>query len=171
MDTVYLGLGSNIGERIRFLRKAVDLLRATHGVRVKACSPVYETSPVGGPEQPSYLNAVVRIETRLWPGELLTKIHEIEARLKRKRRIRWGPRTVDIDILLWEKRIIQSASLTVPHPRMSERLFVLRPLLDLAPDIVHPKSNSSLLRLWQARSFEDQKCRRVPEKLCISHIV
>ncbi len=133
-----LGLGSNLGDRLDALQRAVDLL-AERGVRVVASSRVWETGPVGGPEdQDPYLNAVVRAETDLEPGDLLGAANAVEAALGRVREVRWGPRTIDIDILLIDDLILDDPALTVPHPRMTERAFVILPLLELDPDPVLP---------------------------------
>jgi 2-amino-4-hydroxy-6-hydroxymethyldihydropteridine diphosphokinase len=132
----YLGLGSNLGDRLATLQRAVDLLGATPGIEAVACSRVWETDPVGGPPQPDFYNVVLRIETSGSPGELLAACHRVEASLDRVRDVRWGPRTIDIDILTIDDYVSGDPRLTVPHPRMTERAFVLLPLLDLDPDPV-----------------------------------
>lgn len=132
----YLGIGSNIGDRLAHLQLAVDALAAGPGVRVTAVSRVYETAPVGGPPQGAYLNAVVAIETNLTVEELLVRGQQIEARAARERAERWGPRTLDVDILLVDDTRLDRDDLTIPHPRMWERGFVLAPLRDVAPDLV-----------------------------------
>jgi 2-amino-4-hydroxy-6-hydroxymethyldihydropteridine diphosphokinase len=129
----YLGLGSNVGDRLAHLQGAVDGLGATPGVTVVAVSPVYETSPVGGPPQDDYLNAVVAVETDLGPRELLGVAQGLEARAGRVRAERWGPRTLDVDVLIVGDVAVDEEDLVVPHPRMRERAFVLVPLADLAP--------------------------------------
>ncbi|MGZ8571525.1 MAG: 2-amino-4-hydroxy-6-hydroxymethyldihydropteridine diphosphokinase [Actinomycetota bacterium] len=134
----YLGLGSNLGDRLDTLQRAVDLL-AERGVLVVASSRVWETEPVGGPEdQPSFLNAAVRVETDLGPDDLLGAANAVEAALGRVREVRWGPRTIDIDVLLIDDLILDDRAITVPHPRMTERVFVILPLLELDPDPVLP---------------------------------
>ncbi|MCU1458045.1 MAG: 2-amino-4-hydroxy-6-hydroxymethyldihydropteridine diphosphokinase [Actinomycetia bacterium] len=132
----FLGLGSNLGDRLGYLQLAVDGLAASPGVELVAVSPVYETAPVGGPEQPDYLNAVAEVETTLSARELLAVANAIEAEGERVRKERWGPRTLDIDVLLVGDERHDTSELTVPHPRMSERGFVLAPLADLAPELV-----------------------------------
>ena len=128
----FLGMGSNLGERGRYLAEAVSSLSG-----VVAVSPVYETDPVGGPGgQPPYLNLVVEIETDLSPRELLGVCHRLEAAAGRVRAERWGPRTLDVDILLVDATEIDDPDLQIPHPRMRERAFVMAPLADLAPDVV-----------------------------------
>ncbi len=132
----FLGLGSNLGDRLAYLQLAVDGLAASPGVRLVAVSPVYETAPVGGPEQPDYLNAVAEVETTLTARELLAVANAIEAEGERVRKERWGPRTLDVDVLLVGDERHDTPELTVPHPRMTERAFVLAPLADLAPELV-----------------------------------
>ena len=128
-----MGLGSNLGDRTRYLREAV----ATLGTSVAAVSPVYETEPVGGPDgQGPYLNIVVELDTTLTPRELLGVCHRLETAADRVRHQRWGPRTLDVDILWMEGVELHTADLEIPHPRMHERHFVLSPLADLAPDLV-----------------------------------
>ena len=129
----YLGIGSNLGERVAYLQLAVDELAAAAGVTVVAVSPVYETAPVGGPDQPDYLNAVVALDTTLTAHELLRLAHEIEAEADRVRTVRWGPRTLDVDLLLVGDEHVDTPDLVVPHPRMAERAFVVVPLADLDP--------------------------------------
>jgi len=131
---VYLGLGSNLGDRLAHLQGAVDGLAATPGVRLVAVSAVYETEPVGGPaDQGEYLNAVVAMETALPPRRLLEIAQRLEADAGRVRAARWGPRTLDVDVLLVGDERVDEPDLVVPHPRLSERGFVLAPLSDLDP--------------------------------------
>ena len=130
----YLGIGSNLGDRLGYLQLAVDALDAADDVRVVGVSPVYETAPVGGPEQPEYLNAVVALETSRSARALLQLAHAIEAEAERVRDVRWGPRTLDVDILLVGDERVDEPDLVVPHPRMAERAFVVVPLADLEPE-------------------------------------
>jgi 2-amino-4-hydroxy-6-hydroxymethyldihydropteridine diphosphokinase len=132
-ERAFLGLGSNLGDRLANLQRAVDLLASTEGVRVTASSRVYETEPVGGPSQPEYLNAVVEVETELGPRELLDACLAVEEELGRVRRERWGPRTIDVDVLMYGEERVDEPGLVVPHPRMPERAFVMTPLLELDP--------------------------------------
>jgi 2-amino-4-hydroxy-6-hydroxymethyldihydropteridine diphosphokinase len=135
----YLGLGSNLGDRLAALQGAVDALGATEGVTVTAVSPVYETAPVGGPTQDDYLNAVVALDTVLTPRDLLDLAHRLEGAAHRVRAERWGPRTLDVDVLLIRgddgDETVHEPDLEVPHPRMWERAFVVIPLTDLAPEL------------------------------------
>ncbi len=137
MTRAYLGLGSNLGDRAAHLQFGLDGLAARAG-QVVAISPVYETQPVGGPAQPDYLNAVVAVETELSPRELLgvAKALEAEAGRELDPERRWGPRPLDIDILMVGDLRVDDPDLVVPHPRIHQRAFVLAPLADVAPDMV-----------------------------------
>jgi dihydroneopterin aldolase / 2-amino-4-hydroxy-6-hydroxymethyldihydropteridine diphosphokinase len=128
-----LALGSNLGARQQELQRAVDQLAATPGLRVTAVSPVYETDPVGGPDQPDYLNAVVLAETGLPAADLLRRAQAIEAAARRTREVRWGPRTLDVDIITYGDEVSADPTLTLPHPRARERAFVLAPWRDADP--------------------------------------
>ena len=129
----FLGLGSNVGDRRAALRSAVGAI-----ADVVAVSPLYETEPVGGPEQDAYFNVVVELDTRLSPLQLLERCRDLEAAADRRRTVRWGPRTLDVDVLLVGSISVDDGQLTVPHPRMHERNFVMVPLLDLDPSINVP---------------------------------
>jgi 2-amino-4-hydroxy-6-hydroxymethyldihydropteridine diphosphokinase len=129
----YLGIGSNLGDRLGHLQLAVDELAGAGSVEVVGVSPVYETDPVGGPDQPDFLNAVVAVDTTLTPRELLELAQRIEADAARVRTVRWGPRTLDVDLLLVGDEQVDEPDLVVPHPRLAERAFVVVPLADLDP--------------------------------------
>jgi 2-amino-4-hydroxy-6-hydroxymethyldihydropteridine diphosphokinase len=129
----YFGIGSNLGDRLAYLQLAVNELAVAEGVDVVAVSSVYETEPVGGPEQPDYLNAVVAVDTSRSARELLVLAQSVEAAAERVRTVRWGPRTLDVDVLLVGDEEIDEPDLVVPHPRMTERAFVVVPLADLDP--------------------------------------
>ncbi len=129
---VYIGLGSNLGDRETTIRAALHDLERHGDIRVIRCSTLLETDPVGGPPgQPRYLNAVAELDTELSPRELLARMHEIERRHGRKRGVANGPRTLDLDLLLYHERVIDERDLTVPHPRMWERPFVMQPLEEI----------------------------------------
>lgn len=146
MPTVTLGLGANLGDRLATLQAAIDAL-AAEGVRAIACSRVWETAAVGGPAgQPAFLNAVARASTDLPPEEVLGAAHRVEAALGRTREVRWGPRTIDVDVLLYDDVVCDDPQLTIPHPRMTERAFVILPLLDIDPDPVLPTGDHLLER-------------------------
>ena len=134
MATVYLALGSNLGDRQQYLRKAIEELKAD-GIAVRKVSTVIETDPVGCPPQGKYLNAVLKVETKLPPEELFYVIQSIEYKLGRARKIPKGPRVIDIDILLYDDIKLVSRRLIIPHPRMFERDFVMRPLQEINPAV------------------------------------
>ena len=131
-----LALGSNLGERRDILQGCVDAIAGIPEVQVMAVSPVYETVPVGGPPQPDYLNAVILARTTLPSRSLLDRLHEVEAAFDRVREVRWGPRTLDIDIITVDDEVSTDSELTLPHPRAHERAFVLAPWHDVDPDAV-----------------------------------
>ncbi len=133
-----LALGSNQGNRLENLQGAVDALAETDGVEIASVSGVFETDPVGGPQQPDYLNAVVVVLTTLPARELLGHAHEIEQRFGRERSERWGPRTLDVDIVAVGDELVDEPDLVVPHPRAAERAFVLLPWLDADPEAALP---------------------------------
>ena len=146
---VYFGLGSNIGDRLSNLQRAVAMLNEG-GLTVQRVSSIWETEPAGFADQGWFLNIVVEASTELMPLQLLTRTASIEQALGRKRVVLNGPRTIDIDILLYGRKIIETPALIVPHPRMAERRFVLNPLAELAPKLIHPtlaKTIASLLKL------------------------
>ncbi len=130
----YLALGSNVGDRLRNLREAVGLLSSTPGITVLRVAGVYETEPVGVRDQPWFLNSVAEVSTTLSPEDLLVAVKDVERSVGRTPTYRWGPREIDVDILLYDGAQIAGDRLTVPHPRMQERLFVLLPLRELYPD-------------------------------------
>jgi 2-amino-4-hydroxy-6-hydroxymethyldihydropteridine diphosphokinase len=132
---VVVALGANLGDRLGTLQRAVDLL-AEHGVRAVASSRVWATEPMGGPPgQGEFLNAVIEVDPGARsPHDVLAAAHAVEGALGRVRTERWGPRTIDIDLLLWDDRTVATPELTIPHPRLTERAFVVLPLLDLDPD-------------------------------------
>ena len=135
---VCLGLGSNEGDRAGLLARAVEALDALAGFDVAAVSSFVETEPSGGPPQPRFLNAALVGRTKLPPFALLRRVMAIEDALGRVRTVRWGPRAIDIDILLYGALVVVSSRLVIPHPLMHERAFVLHPLVEIAPDAHHP---------------------------------
>lgn len=141
MAIAYLGIGSNVGNRAANIALAVTQLRLTPGIRSVRLSPIYETDPVGPIAQECYLNAVAELDTTLPPQALGAALQCIEIAAGREPlmvRQKWGPRVLDLDLLLYDQLVLDTPDLIVPHPRMHERWFVLKPLADLAPDIVHP---------------------------------
>ena len=148
MPIAYLALGSNLGDRLANLRRAVAGLAPE--VQVLARSPVYETPAWGFEQQPAFLNMAVRAGTALGPDALLEHIKRLEAALGRTPTFHWGPRLIDIDILLYGDQAFESPALTIPHPRLHERAFVLVPLADLAPQLVHPRLHRTIADLLAA---------------------
>jgi 2-amino-4-hydroxy-6-hydroxymethyldihydropteridine diphosphokinase len=136
--TAFVGIGSNVGDREENLRRAVELLSSEDRIDVAAVSEIRETEPVGPVEQEPFLNGAVRIETDLSPRELLERLLAVEQELGRVRKERWGPRTIDLDLLLYDDLYVDEPGLTVPHPRLHERRFALEPLADLAPSLEIP---------------------------------
>lgn len=135
---VYLGIGSNMGSREKFLQDALKMLRQSKGIRITSLSSIYETEPYGVTDQPAFLNGCIGLETWLSPQALLGRIHEIESALGRVREIHWGPRTIDLDILLYDCDVIDTPDLHIPHIDMANRLFVLQPLSEIAGFYRHP---------------------------------
>lgn len=150
----YVGLGSNLGSRESWLAEAIRLLGEHPGIRVEACSSVYETDPVGYLEQPAFLNMAVRVRTRLSPHALLAYMLQVEQELGRKREVRWGPRTIDLDLLIYGDLQLNTPDLTLPHPRMPERAFVLVPLHDVHLGDALPGAVSLSERLESAEGKE-----------------
>ncbi|MCG7346248.1 2-amino-4-hydroxy-6-hydroxymethyldihydropteridine diphosphokinase [Sporosarcina sp. ACRSL] len=142
MNTAYISLGSNIEDRLQHLTEAIHALHSHQQIEVTKVSSIYETAPVGYTDQADFLNLAVCVKTSLNPYELLAACQDIENGLGRVREVRWGPRTVDLDILLYNNDNIEAENLIVPHPRMGERAFVLVPLLEIAPTIEHPVSGT-----------------------------
>jgi 2-amino-4-hydroxy-6-hydroxymethyldihydropteridine diphosphokinase len=145
MAVIHLGLGSNLGDRRAHLG---DALRRLSGfIKIEAVSSVYQTAPVGVPDQPDFWNLVVRARTELGAETLLGRIHEVEQRLGRERPFPGAPRTIDIDLLLYDDLIMATPMLEVPHPRLPERAFVLRPLAEIDPDLRHPATGQTMAEL------------------------
>jgi len=152
---VYLGLGSNLGDRRSNLAAALRLLDEC--ARVERISSVWESEPVGPPDQPEYWNLVVRVRTGLDAGPLLMELKRIERRLGRTFSVRWGPRVIDLDILLYDRLVSQEPDLVVPHPRMLERAFVLRPLAEVEPNLTHPETGERIADRLASGTFEQTR--------------
>ncbi|MCM3575844.1 2-amino-4-hydroxy-6-hydroxymethyldihydropteridine diphosphokinase [Mesobacillus subterraneus] len=166
-NKAYIALGSNMGDRFGYLTQAIILLESHEQISVVNTSSVYETDPVGFTDQGQFLNMAIQVETSLSPVELLDTCLEIELKLGRKREVKWGPRTLDLDILLYNHENIETEKLTIPHPRMSERAFVILPLLDMDPNLTLPTMKEPLknyllsipdregVRIWKQKNGED----------------
>lgn len=152
ITTVYLGLGSNVGDREEYIEQAISLLKETPGIKVIRRASNFETEAEGKTPQPLFINSAVEISTDLPPAKLLEVTQSIEDTLGRERGVEWGPRTIDIDILLYGDTVVSDNDLTIPHPLMHERLFVLEPLKQIAPHVIHPMLDRKISEL-----FEDKK--------------
>ncbi len=154
MSVAYISLGSNMGDKVDSLKQAVALLNAHEEIKVTAVSSVYDTDPVGYEDQDLFMNIAVAVETTLSPVQLLEVCQSIEEELKRVRIIRWGPRTMDLDIVLFDDQVIDTERLIIPHPRMHERGFVLVPLAEITMDLVHPVLNKSIEALLPTVDYQ-----------------
>ena len=165
MIEAFIGLGSNLGDRLANLGAALDALAREAGFALRRISLAYESEPVG-PPQPRYLNAVAQVGTLLSPRATLRKLQEVEEALGRVRRERWGSREIDLDLLLFGDRMIQETGLTVPHPLLHVRAFALAPLAEIAPETLHPRLQLSarelLWRLSEAERAEVRPLRAIP---------
>lgn len=144
MARCYLGLGSNLGDRAGAVRESVDLLSAAGDIVLRRMSSLYVTEPWGNENQPDFVNAVAEIDTTLGPEDLLARAKSIEDRMGREKRERWGPREIDVDLLLYGDEVVYTRDLRIPHPGIEERAFVLVPLLELSPDLTHPATGRRL---------------------------
>ncbi len=151
---VFVGIGANLGDREKTLRLSVEQLHARPDVRVVGASPVYESAPVGVTDQPEFLNAVLKVETRLSARDFLDWLLHVEKQFGRVREKKWGPRTLDLDILLFDQQVIDEPGLQVPHPYMLKRGFVMAPLFDLAPQAVHPAFLKTVAELIAGMDLE-----------------
>ena len=157
-NPAYIALGTNLGDRLQYLKQALELLRQNAGIDITALSAIYETAPVGGPDQGAFLNACAALKTALSPTKLLLEMLAIEDKLGRVRKERWGPRVIDLDLLIYDQVRMNTPLLGLPHPRLSERDFVLVPLADIAPALVIPGQNKKVAAILAARPLtEDVK--------------
>lgn len=164
MITAYLALGSNLGDRLAALRGARAALDQPPELQVGASSALYETAPVGGPaKQDAYLNAVLQVKTTFPPRRLLCLCLAVEEKFGRERRETWGPRTLDIDILLYGEEVVRESDLIIPHPQLHLRPFVLYPLADLAPELPHPLLGQTPRQLLALFPATDGICRLADE--------
>jgi len=161
LAVVFLGLGSNLGDRRKNIDSALELIDGTFRTSVKKVSSLYETEPVGYTDQPDFLNAVALVETERKPEEFMSDLLEVEHEMGRIRNVRWGPRVIDIDILMFDDLEMDTPGLTLPHPRMAERAFVLAPLAEIAPKLLLPDGRTPGEALVD---LTNQRVRRVAEK-------
>ncbi|MCJ7843011.1 2-amino-4-hydroxy-6-hydroxymethyldihydropteridine diphosphokinase [Lederbergia sp. NSJ-179] len=166
-NEAFISLGSNIGNRLGYLKQAIQKLRNCQEINIDKLSSIYETDPVGYTEQNQFLNMAIKITTSFPPLDLLTRCLEIEREIGRIREFKWGPRVIDLDILLYNEENVKMEDLQIPHPRMNERAFVLIPLLEIDSSLVLPSSNAPLVevldeipdkegvRLWKQINGED----------------
>ena len=158
---VFLSLGSNVGDRGRYLRDALAELDALADTRVRAVSQGYETEPWGEPDQPEFLNIAAEIETALAPHELLNAVKAIERRLGRSAGSKWGPREIDVDVVLWEGAEVSAPGLCVPHPEFRRRAFVLEPLREIAGNVVDPVTGATVAELAARPEVEGRVLNKV----------
>jgi 2-amino-4-hydroxy-6-hydroxymethyldihydropteridine diphosphokinase len=160
----FVGLGSNLGQREKNIAAALNALQATREIEVAQVSSLYETPAEGGPDhQPDYINAVARVQTTLSPARLLAVCQHIEGSLGRKRTVRWGPRTIDLDLLAYDRRICGDRELTLPHPMMHRRRFVMEPLAEISPNWVHPVLERSAEAILKTIDHDDESACGGPD--------
>lgn len=155
MSIVFIGLGSNTGDKIENIKKAIEELGKVPENKVVDVSTLYRTEPVGGVDQDWFVNAVAELETTLSPRELLNTLLDIERDLGRIRDVKWGPRTIDLDILLYDDLIMDEEGLSIPHPLLQERGFVLVPMAEIAPKVMHPRLKKDMSEIM--KSIHDNK--------------
>ncbi|SDC54441.1 2-amino-4-hydroxy-6-hydroxymethyldihydropteridinediphosphokinase [Pelagirhabdus alkalitolerans] len=156
-NDAYIALGSNISPRDGYLKQAIDTLHLDESIQVEEASPIYETDPVGYDNQGKFLNQVIKVRTSYDAPDLLMVCQEIERELGRKRDIRWGPRTIDLDILLYNQENMKTEQLILPHPRMHLRAFVLIPLMAIAPELILPTVNKTVESVVQSIPKEEKR--------------
>ena len=165
MCRAFIGIGSNLGDRIHYCKSAIDEIGRF--AKIVKVSSIYETEPVGKEDQPEFINCVAEIETDLSPQNLLKDLNSVEEKLDRVRHEKWGPRTIDLDIIFYNDRVIKDEKLEIPHPRAHQRRFVLEPICEIAPKFIHPKFNVSTLDLLN-KLEDEKKVNKISGPLTIS---
>ncbi|MGH7885839.1 MAG: 2-amino-4-hydroxy-6-hydroxymethyldihydropteridine diphosphokinase [Thermodesulfobacteriota bacterium] len=163
MYNSFIGIGSNLGMRIENCNNALEYISAFS--EVASMSSLYKSEAAGYAEQPNFINAVIKIKTSLSPNNLLNSLKLIEKKMGREKTFRWGPRIIDLDILFYENLIIESSTLTIPHEELQKRRFVLEPLLEIEPDLIHPKYNMSIKDILKNLK-DDKKIVKIGEFFC-----
>lgn len=163
MALMYLSLGSNMGDRLANLKKAIERIEATQGFSVTGVGGYYETEPQGDMDQPWFVNTAVAVRTDMNPHEALRLLLEIEAGMGRSRKDRAGPRPIDVDMIFYDNLVLEDAELVLPHPRSAERRFVLAPIADIDPGAVHPVEGKSVSSLLASLSGEGQAMRKIKD--------
>ncbi len=166
MSRIFIGLGSNLGDRAKYLRRALSELKNLHQTTVKKYSSVYETEPVGVKGQPKFLNMVAEIDSKLRPDDLVREMKEIEHRVGRTLREHWGPREIDLDLLYYGGEMLNETALQVPHPEISNRRFVLLPLKEIAPEFQDPLRHLSVEELLQ-RCSDTSAVRKTTQQISL----
>ncbi len=161
-DTAYIGIGSNLGDRRANIEESIQRLTSIPGIDLAAVSDLYETEPVGNISQGWFLNLVIAVQTRLTSLKLFRWMQRVEQDMGRQRTTRWGPRQIDLDLLIYEDQCLETAELTIPHPRMHDRRFVLEPLCQIAPNLKHPHFQVSVESLLNALK-DDKVVHRLSE--------
>lgn len=155
---IFLGLGSNLGDRENYLRDAINRVQEHPAFRLLQCSSFYQCPPWGNPDQPWFLNAVIEMDTSQAPDLLLKELKSMEKRLGRQpTHVRWGPREIDMDILLYRDVVMETNRLTIPHKHCTERVFVLKPLLEIAPGLIHPATGIPFREYLETTSPKDKE--------------
>ncbi len=161
MAVVYLSIGANLGSRYETCKQAIAMLDKVAGLSVRQVSSAWETEPVGLTDQPQFINLAVGIDSALTPRDLHLACQTIENKLGRKRVQRWGPRLIDLDILLQEDLVLDEDGLVIPHKRLHERRFVLAPLAELAPDLIHPKTKKTVAQMLSELGPDGPRVKKI----------
>lgn len=169
MVCAYIGFGSNVGARLSHINHALQRLSETDGVSLTQVSSLYETEPVGDKAQEAFLNGVVAVETSLSPNQLLERLQQIERQVGRQQRRRWGPREIDLDLLIYDQCCINTPELVLPHLELHKRRFVLTPFAEIAPDVIHPILQQNIQTLLRNLTDENTVERVAPAGVPYQH--